>query len=234
MQIYWTKIDHIVEEAPNTKTFMLETPADFIWEEGAHTHFALEGFNSGEKPNKSLVRHMSISTLPKENKVGITTRIRENRSDFKNQLNNLSTGSSVALFKTGTNMPLKRENKSIYLLSSGVGIATFRPVILEYLADIEGVEKVHSLNVDSSRNFLFPDLFASSVRDNFTADFVDNRRTYYQKVQEFSQDRNSLFYVVGSDEFLKENIHVLRQQGIHDSQILLDKHEKRISEFFIS
>ena len=72
MKIYWTKINKIVDESSNVKTYMLDRPEGFSWEEGAHTHLALEGFNAGDKPNRSLIRHMSISTLPHEDAIGIT------------------------------------------------------------------------------------------------------------------------------------------------------------------
>lgn len=111
MQIYWTKINKIIEEAPEVKTYLLDCPEDFTWEEGSHTHFALEGFNAGDKPNRSLIRHMSISTLPHENSIGITTRIREQCSEFKTILRNLEIGNEVAIFKTHSNVPLKREDK---------------------------------------------------------------------------------------------------------------------------
>lgn len=232
MKIHWTKINQIIQETPDTKTFLLDCPEDFTWEEGAHTHFALEGFNAGEKPNKAWVRHMSISTLPYENKIGITTRIRENPSEFKNILNGLEIGSPIALFKTGTNVPLKRMNKPIYLLSSGVGIATFRPLVLEYLENSEGVHSMHSLNVDSSKNYLFDDLFKTSSEQNFTTQYVDNRPSYYDELQKLTQNKESLFYVVGSDEFLKENIRLLLDHNISSDQITIDKHEKNQVKFF--
>ena len=127
MEIFWTTIKDIVDETNDVKTYKLNCPEGFTWEAGAHTHFALEGFNIGEKPNRSLVRHMSISTLPEEGSIGITTRIKEECSEFKDILKREEKNRKVALFKTSTNVPLKRENRPIYLLSSGVGIATFRP-----------------------------------------------------------------------------------------------------------
>ena len=89
MQIYWTKINKIINETSEIKTYLLDCPEGFTWEEGSHTHMGLKGFNEGEKPNKSLVRHMSISTVPNENIIGITTRIRKQCSEFKNILNKL-------------------------------------------------------------------------------------------------------------------------------------------------
>ena len=231
MQIYWTKINKIIEETPEVKTYLLDCPEDFTWEEGSHTHFALEGFNAGDKPNRSLIRHMSISTLPLENSIGITTRIREQCSEFKTILRNLEVGNEVAIFKTHSNVPLKREDKNVYLLSSGVGLATFRPLVLDYLERADNVNHIHSLNIDSSKDFLFTNIFESAPDKKFISQFVDNRKDYYKEVKHLAADKDGLFYVVGSDEFLVQNIEVLREQGIKPEQIMLDKHEQQLPEF---
>lgn len=233
MQIYWTKINKIIEETPEVKTYLLDRPQDFTWEEGSHTHFALRGFNAGDKPNRSLIRHMSISSLPHENVIGITTRIKEQCSEFKSILRNLEVGNEVAIFKTHSNLPLKRENKNVYLLSSGVGLATFRPIVLEYFERADNVTHIHSLNIDSSKAFLFTDIFTSAPDKKFVAQFVDNRNDYYEEVKKFAADKDGLFYVVGSDDFLIENIKVLREQGIKPEQIMLDKREDQLSKFFV-
>lgn len=231
MQIYWTKINKIIEETPEVKTYLLDCPKDFTWEEGSHTHFALEGFNAGDKPNRGLIRHMSISTLPHENSIGITTRIKEECSEFKALLRNHEVGDEVAIFKTHSNVPLKREDKNVYLLSSGVGLATFRPLVLDYFERADNVNHIHSLNVDSSKDFLFTTIFESAPDKKFTSEFVDNRKDYYEEVKNLATDKDGLFYVVGSDEFLVQNIEVLREQGIKPEQIMLDKREQQLPEF---
>ncbi|WOV83078.1 dihydropteridine reductase [Sporosarcina jeotgali] len=231
MQIYWTKINKIIEETPEVKTFLLDCPKDFVWEEGSHTHLALEGFNAGEKPNRNLIRHMSISTLPYENSIGITTRIKEQCSEFKTILRNLTVGDEVALFKTHSNVPLKRTDKNVYLLSSGVGLATFRPLVLDYFERADNVNQIHSLNIDSSKDFLFTAIFESTPDKKFTSQFVDNRKDYYEEVKQLASDKDGLFYVVGSDEFLIQNIEVLREQGVNPEQIMLDKREQSLPDF---
>ena len=231
MHIYWTKINQIIDESPEVKTYLLDLPEGFTWQEGSHTHFAFEGFNAGDKPNRGLIRHMSICTLPHENAIGITTRIKDQCSEFKAILRGMKPGDEVAIFKTHSNVPLKREGKNIYLLSSGVGLATFRPLVLEYLRNPEGVRRIHSLNIDSSRQYLFQDVFATSPEDNFTAHFAGSRAEYYEAVESLADDADGLFYIVGSDDFLKENIGLLRGQGVTREQILLDKRERSIAEF---
>lgn len=231
MKIYWTRINKIVDETSEIKTYLLDCPEGFTWEEGAHTHLALEGFNAGDKPNKSLVRHMSITTLPEENIIGITTRIREQCSEYKAILRNSGVGDQVALFKTHSNVPLKKDANNIYLLSSGVGLATFRPLVLEFLERPGNIDHMHSLNIDSSKEFIFTDIVKSNPEKNFTAQFVDNRKDYYEAVKNLAADKDGVYYVVGSDEFLVQNIEVLRDQGITSNQIMLDKREYRLQEF---
>ena len=232
MTIYWTKINKIIDETSEVKTFLLDLPEGFTWEEGAHTHLALKGFNIGEKPNKSLVRHMSICTLPAEQAVGITTRIKEECSEFKAILKTLTVGDEVALFKIHSNVPLKRVEKNLYLLSSGVGLATFRPVVQTYLQDQQGVPSVHALNVDSTKDYLFTDIFTSDQEKNFTAQYVDTRDAYYAAAEKLAEDKDGLFYVIGSDEFIKQNIELLFERGITREQIMLDKREQFIEKFF--
>lgn len=231
MQIYWSKINKIVDETPEVKTYFVDLPEGLTWEEGAHIHLALEGFNAGEKPNRSLIRHMSISTLPHENSIGITTRIREQCSEFKSILRNLEVGQEVAIFKIHSNVPLKREDKNVYLLSSGVGLATLRPLVLDYFERADNVNQIHSLNIDSSKDFLFTDIFKSAPDKKFTSQFVDNRQDYYEEVKKLAADKDGLFYIIGSDEFLVQNIDVLREQGIKPEQIMLDKHQRQLAEF---
>lgn len=230
MQIRWLKINKIVEETPEIKTFLLECPKDFTWEGGAHTHFGLQGFNAGSQPNRSLVRHMSISTVPSEDAIGITTRMKEQCSEFKSILKQLNIGDEVAIFKTHTNLPLKRIGKKVYLLSSGVGLATFRSIVLGYFNRPDDIEHMHSLNIESSKQFLFPDIFKSESDKNFTAQFVDNRKEYYEEVQKLAADKDGLFYIVGSDDFLAHNIAILRENGISVEQIMLDKREEKKAE----
>lgn len=231
MQIYWTKINEIKQENDDVYTYYLDCPQGFTWDEGAHTHLGLKGFNAGEKPNRALVRHMSISTMPDEARIGITTRIKETCSEFKTFLKTHQTGDEVALFKTHSNVPLKRDNQNIYLLSAGVGLATFRPLVLEYFKENKAIKQIHALNIDSTQQYLFQDLFINDELKKFTCDFLNSRQHYYDAVNELAQDKSGLYYIVGSDEFLQENIKLLLGRGIRHTQIILDKRQGQMADF---
>lgn len=46
----------------------------------------MKGFNEGDTPNRELVRHMSIATVPDEGLIGVTTRIKTVCSTYKETL----------------------------------------------------------------------------------------------------------------------------------------------------
>lgn len=232
MKIDWLKIEKIVSETAEVKSFYLERPANFSWEEGAFTHIGLKGFNDGDQPNRELVRHMSINNLSTETFIGFTTRIKNNGSEYKSRLNTLDVGDEVTLFRTHINVPLRRENKPLYFLSAGVGIATFRPIVLRYLSNSTKIPKLHSLNIDSTEDYLFTDIFTSDSTKNMTADFVNNRDDYYKNVKSLSKDKEGIFYIVGSDEFLQQNIDLLRENDIPIDRIMIDKRESIRGQFF--
>jgi len=64
---------------------------------------------------------------------------------------------------------LKREDKNVYLLSSGVGLSTFTPLVLEYFECADTVNQIHSLNIDTSKDFLFTNIFKATPDKKFTA-----------------------------------------------------------------
>lgn len=226
------KIIDIVEETKNTWTYMLECPEAFTWQEGDHTHIAHVGFNADEAPNRAWIRHMSISTLPGENKIGITTRVRAEGSEYKGKLRGMQIGEELVLFKLGSRMQVRRQNRPLILLSQGVGIATFRPVILTYLQDRTAVPYVINVNVDSSGEFVFRQELDRLQDDGFRNCWLDSRAAFYQTLETMSDLDAPICYAVGSDSFLIEVIQRLRALKIPDADIVIDKGERSIGEFF--
>ena len=217
------KIVEIVEEGIDTKTFYLEKPEDFNWEEGSHTHIALNGYDSNEVPNKSLVRHMSIMTLAQENRIGFTTRFPSQKSEYKTLLSTYQVGDQLSLFKLGSRMSLRRENRPIVLLSMGVGIATMRPLILSYIQNKQGISGLTHINVDPHPTIYRNDI--ETIQDEkFTHIWTKTRVEYYQKLTELLR-KDSIYYIVGSDTFLRSNIQKLKSIGIKIEDIMIDKKE---------
>lgn len=229
---YRIKITEIIDEAPGVKTYLMEKPSDFTWEEGAHTHIGLVGFDEGEVPNKSLVRHMSIMTLPEDNKIGFTTRIKEPLSQFKEKLSHLHIGDDVILFKVGSRMSLRREDKPIVLVSMGVGIATMRPLIYRFLQDKTGITRLININVNSSKDFVYKDELDSLEISNYENHWLNSRGEFYETLNQVSEQTDAIYYVIGSDGFIIDVIKHLKNNGIAENNILIDKKEEKRSEYY--
>ncbi|WOO37790.1 hypothetical protein R2R35_04640 [Anaerocolumna sp. AGMB13020] len=226
------KITDIIEEAQGTKTFLLEKPENFTWMEGAHTHIGMLGFDEGETPNKAWVRHMSIMTLPEDNKIGITTRVYPPFSEFKGKLSGLQAGDEVVLFKVGSRMYLRREEKSVVLVSMGVGIATMRPLIKSFMKDQTGIRELTSLTIDSSETFIYKNELDQLYNPKLTKYFTGTRKEFFEMLNVISEDIDAYYYVVGSDDFLKDIIKYLKNKNIPENYILLDKKEELLADYF--
>lgn len=217
------KIVDIREESDKTKTYLLEKPIELNWDEGSHTHIAHSGYDDGEFPNKNLVRHMSIMTLNQENLLGFTTRLNDKPSEFKRRLAELNIGDDLIVFKLGSRMRLRRENKSIVLLSMGVGIATMRPLIKTFLEDNSKIPHLININVDNTNSHVYQSELDANETSNYHNYWTKSRVEFYQTLTNTISDNHSIFYIVGSDLFLRTVIKKLKSLGIKLDDIVIDK-----------
>lgn len=232
MEKYRLPIIEIIDEAPNIKTFVFEKPKDFTWDEGAHIHMAINGYDIGEKVNKDLVRHLSISSLPNEDKLAVTTKFYEMRSQFKTALLEAGVGDEAIFFKVGSRLKLVDKNPNVVLLSMGVSIASMRPIILTYLEDKKGVEKLTNINVSKAGEGIYRKELDIISDDSFENVWIENRNdlTAYLEKMDFSLP--TTFYITGSDLFLQNMINYLIGQGVTPDNIIIDKKDLARQEFF--
>jgi len=217
------KIVDIREEADKTKTYLLEKPIELNWDEGSHTHIAHRGYDEGEFSDKNLVRHMSIITLDHENLLGFTTRLNDKPSEFKRRLAELNIGDELIVFKLGSRMKLRRENKSVILLSMGVGIATMRSIIKAFLEDDSKIPLLININVDNTNTHVFASELDAIKTSNYHNYWTKSRVEFYQTLTNTIKDKSSIFYIVGSDVFLRTVIKKLKSLGVRIEDIVIDK-----------
>lgn len=223
---YKLKIIDVIDEGNESKTYLFEKPEDFSWEEGSHAHIGLSGFDVGEKSNKNLVRHMSIMTLPDEGKIGFTTRSKRNPSEFKRKLLSAGIGDDITFFKLGSRMGLRRSDKTVVLLSMGVGIATMRPLIRAYKNDKSNIPSLISLNIDSSSEFVYREELDQLMDENYKNYWMQSRKNYYEMLQQLANLDNTIYYIVGSDMFITESIRCLKAANVLKKDIVIDKKEE--------
>lgn len=230
---YRLQITDIVDEVQGTRTYYMNMPEGFIWDEGSHAHIGLAGFDEGEMPVKEWVRHMSIMTLPDENKIGFTTRKRENCSEFKEKLFQSKIGDEIIVFKPGSRMSLRREDRPVVLVSMGVGIATMRPLVLAYDKNRQGVPSMMNINVDATGDFLYRRDLDHLACDCYTNLWLEGRQKLHDLIEELNYEEMPVFYLVGSDTFIIDLIHRLRGKGVRQEDMVIDKKPEFITRFLM-
>ena len=224
--IYKVKILDIKDEYKNVKTYTLEKPDGLRWDEGSSFHLAIPGFNKDGKVNKKLIHHLSINTLEDEDTVNFTTKFSIRKSDFKKALLEKEIGDYLEFFKIRSHMKLRRENRPIVLLSMGIGLTTMRPLINKFKNDPTGIPELLSINVNRIDNHLFKSELESIDDAIFKQVWVDSRANFFDMLREM-EVKDSIFYVVGSNEFMLDNIVTLRQLGVADEDIMIDLNDKK-------
>jgi ferredoxin--NADP+ reductase len=219
-------------DAERTYSYIFEKPENLHWQEGAHAHLAIEGFQPGRgEEGKQYVRHLSIQSLAEEDRLTITTRIPEPCSFFKEGLKKAKSGDIFQVFKVGSNMALRRDNRPVVLMSAGVGIATMRPLLKTFSLNQTDISWISHTNIDSSGEFLFKEEIEAYVAATASvrSQYVKTRDEFYQELDRGFEKR-AYYYIVGSDEFLVTVGKNLLAKGLSIDSIILDKKKEFYSE----
>ncbi|MGQ1908964.1 FAD-dependent oxidoreductase [Marinifilum sp. RC60d5] len=210
-------------ESSDTYTFKFSVPEKIKWEPGAYAHFLSSDLQNGEKVNKESLRELSIMSHPDEKLIGFTTRIRQNPSKFKQALLKLKIGDQIRMFKIGNHFKKQKFDKPIVLISMGVGIATFRPLILTIFKNSSQVFPITNINIDRSGNFVYKNELESFSAEKIKNVLVCNRDNLYESINQHINNCENVYYVVGSKEFNKSIGDYLLEKNIASKNIVFDK-----------
>lgn len=229
MDFYRLSLLRIVDEAPDIKTFYFDVPDGFSWDEGAHVHLAFNNFRDGDKPDKSRVRHMSIATLASEGEIAITTKLND-YSPYKQDMARLEVGDTMTFFKTGSLVRLRRENRRLVFLVMGVAKATLRPLIKKASEDPSDIEAIDVLLVHRPGQEAYPGELEAIDFPRYNYMLAYGKDSYYEQLAEM--EANAVFYVIGSDDFIRETIQILEHKGVPGADIVIDKREQLRQNYF--
>jgi len=126
------------ELAEGTMAFYFSKPVGFSYLPGQYVFFFI-----GEKGlfKKKLVRHFTLITIPKEDRLGFATRMRA-ESDFKNKLKEMPLGSTVGMRGPSGEFTLPSSaGAPLVFLSGGIGITPFYSM-LKYAAAIGSAHQI--------------------------------------------------------------------------------------------
>lgn len=222
---YTLRINEIIEETEETKTYRFDLPKEIDWEEAAHAHFAHLKFLLGGEIEEELVHHMSVNGLTEEGYLGFTTRVPGSGSIFKKQLQELTIGDQMIAYKFESRIPLRRESRPIVLLSMGVGMSTMRPLIHAFCRNRKDIPKLININIDSNKEYVYEKEINQIKIADFCNFFVDSRVDLYEAVDKTLKE-SCLYYIIGSDEFIIQFAKYLLSRDVLAKDIVIDKKEK--------
>lgn len=195
------------------------------WQEGDSSKLFLK------VGDQEIGKKFSYASLPSESQIRFTTRIKANRSEYKDYLSRLEVGNVLEITAPSGNFKLLRHNRPLLMLSNGVGIAAIRSLIKAYSNDDYGIPELVQLNVDADGNIYKDEFEAMNFNlSTFVSLYTLNRKSFYQTMDSELQRLlmkyvdTPYIYVVGSDNFVEDVIIYLKEMGILDEDIITDGH----------
>ena len=206
------RILSIIDESPGVRTFVVEKPREWTWAEGAHARF---GVTIGETLDQ---RTMSVSSLPDDGVIAMTTRRYASVSPYKAALWEKRVGDTLWVSAPRSRFTLPREQRPVLLLAMGVGMATLLPIVRAYQNDTTGVTACSIIAVDREL-----DLFDKCDLNRVSYHHAFNRVAFYKTLDHVLSNTPPIVMVVGSDRFVESVVRTLKARGISPGDLRLDK-----------
>lgn len=208
------------KEADDVYSFVFAKEEDLTWKAGQYGLFSIthKSINNGTRP-------FSISSAPDEDAVRITTRIGEQRSEFKSSLMELTPGMKIMM--RGPVGPFYlRDNSPTLLIAGGIGITPFRSILRQLeTAPNEAETRIHLLYLDGNRDYLFKDELADmEKRALVSVTYLDSRDELHQEIQKFSalHKNNGKYYVAGPKAMIESVTSCLQSDQVSKQNIKKD------------
>lgn len=227
---YPVKLVNVIQHDDEVFSFDFRNLGPYSWKEGDNSKLLLE------KQGKVMSRKLSFATLKDEKVIRFTTRIRREKSQFKEILASLKIGSIVAVTAPVGHFTLRRDGRPALLVSNGVGIATMRPLIKAFQKDPTDVGRITQINVDRNCEIYKDEMDAIvSSGIQFASVYTKSRKEFYQSL-EFEAQRLMFgtgtipnVYIVGSDDFVLDVYMHMQNLGFQTSDLITDGAIKGLS-----
>ncbi len=221
---YYGELINIIKHDDITYSFDFKSEEIKHWNEGDASMliFVVDDTMAGKK--------FSYASLKEEGFIRFTTRIKKDASEYKSTLKNLVIGEFVRISEPTGNLKLKRDDRPIILLSNGIGITPIRSIVKSFINDQKSIPQMIQFNVDA-RSDIYKDEFDSFKTEviNFQSYYLSNRHSYYAmlshelKLLQRKYSENPYVYIVGSKEFVSENISRLLARGFSEKELIIDE-----------
>lgn len=233
MPKYELKVMETRQETTDVKSIKLEKPSNFNFKPGQFITMKLEALND----ERGSIRSLSIASSPTENFLMFTTRI--SQTGFKQRFNSLKPGDKATIMGPFGNFTLQDDfSKPAVFLAGGIGITPFRSMI-KYACDEKLAVKIALIYSNRSfeqiayykefeewqkknQNFIVENTLTDSQPANWAGGIG---RITQDTIMETSEAGKSVYYVCGPPGFVAGMESVLKDIGVEESLIKVERFE---------
>jgi ferredoxin--NADP+ reductase len=108
-----------------------------------------------------------------------------------------------------------------------------RPLIHGFIKDKTGISNLINVNVDSTMDFVYKKELDKLICVDYKNYWLESRKEFYEQLDQISKNTNAIYYVVGGDTFIIDVIKYLKNNGINENSIVIDKKEELFANYFI-
>jgi ferredoxin-NADP reductase len=215
---YKIVVQKIIQVDDHTQTIWFNIPKGYKWIPGSSGLFTFKQAFSKFMIDIKYMRWMTVARNDEQTHLEITCRVPGSESLFKKEILKLKLGSEMLLYSVGAHCPLIRSEKKLVFLFMGIGSVTYKNLFESYEQNPKGIKSVTSINVDNHLTKLYKDQFP-----NVEKIYTKHRNEFRQEVSQYLSQSDTIFYLVGSEVFLKEMIEELQTAGIKNQAIIIDR-----------
>jgi len=208
--------------APKVYQFWFEPQWRLRFEPGQYLDMTLPHNNAD---NRGFTRTMSLTNIPSDELLAITTKIPDDASSFKKALMVLTPGGEVRLAEPMGDFILpKNPTATLSFVASGVGIAPYASMLkaLQSNGQQRDIQLVYIARDQSS--MAFSDLIDSLdwLKTIKILTSEQPRPTPSELLKIISPNPEKLIYLAGSEPLMENYWLEFMQQGVNRQQMVLD------------
>lgn len=224
MKTFETELKKRIQETSDSYSYIFEIPEGFEWKAGQHTSWIFPDFDLDKKEKRRI---FTIASAPNDGFLMFTTRIRENKSPYKEALlNEVDLGSKVIVTDALGKYAFKENKKYSLCVAGGIGITPIRSLVKSLYNNNDPNHEILVIYSDSSGEFCYLDFWkeAQEKFDNLKVRLVNETDDCINAVKEYVEKRGNEaeYLIAGSPGMNNAYKEMLSESGIDKENIVLD------------
>ncbi|AKG73104.1 FAD-dependent oxidoreductase [Salinicoccus halodurans] len=203
------------QHSGNVYTFEFEKPEDLNWLPGQHGLFTVT-----HKKVKPPTKPFTIASSPKDDVIGLTTKIDGNPSEYKQALLELEPGMEMHMSGPVGSFYIGDESSGVFI-AGGIGITPFRAILRENDSTaLNPKQSMTLLYVDGEGTFTYKDeLEDIGGQEGIAVHFMESSENLYKELELLPRTGAEKYFIAGPYSMVESVAKHLISTGIPKKNI---------------